>query len=1171
MSTAACTTTSPWLRLTPNGLRASKGSRSVLHGATPMLSAIDEGNAGSSRCGFDEQRISTADLSVPTDDVWPLTPTTPPPNRRPAHPFADVQHNSSDDEYSEGELGYPQVIIIGGANTRSPPMSPLSFRSRETSNTSATEDTTVHILRARAQRINTARARSHSINEIRQLLSPPPDSSQHLLPPWSPLKIKHSSATDNTVSRPSRNELEGLSATLSSATPAPQFSHRSLSPVSPAAPSSSARSRAIAKNMSALLEHINQDESDHHLRLNSAVRTSKDVSLPGIARQHSDSSLNAVSLPPPPRPRNRALVRMASAAVQTHSLPGTPVNLPSIPIQSPETRSNPALVLQPPPRRSSLPDNQELSPTPPPKDPRPVPTLSIPPPPALRDSLERQRLSLYSIPLTPVGIPLPPSTATCNFPQSPHSTVFHSIVSPRTTPQRISFLPSCRATSVHSSAIIDCPSPRPSEDRTDRSSNRLSTLSNPFGDFTFLRPFANNRASGISFASNVSGSSARSPTEAESIPIALHRGTSQDAEGDEFLLPSTPRSSLLRSGFEVDVHLPRADEDDEDDESVTEEFSRKSTEKDSILGRQGCAKSLTLPYIPIASLNKAARVLGISGDVHHVPLVSSPSPMSSSPENGTPTSQTDPSQHSFLPSTAPSERVFNEQPGQTTEQKVVPFVRASSFRRCSAFIGRTPSPAGRTRELDSEDEAPSPPPILTFPKPIHGRKHSSSDPSVGIGPIGLTGRPSTLNMRTRAERAELLKKTRKIQQVLGDVPPVSGTTGSTFYRVTRAARSEDSLVTPTSARGDVVVIGGAPVESRHRPTASLSSRPLLALSPALQTDGCLDIKTPGAGDEFGLGLTDGGLSPVSPLATRPDVEDIDGEGPENEQDEVDEAALARRAKRAKVAKLNRYLGSRVPAHLVLGLEDWDYEQGLPEARSEDEEGGSIFSGRKKRRASDGDYALLEDGMNDLSVMSNEEKARAVRRKAKMEKMFGERPPQRLYQVPTGADTPSRSEMDDESEPEGDHGAEHLDGREGGEHYQSYRASFNSLAYFVKNADRDSLEGLYDIVRGPSDDSEAQRSQFAARRKRAAKLSNFFRCELSRFVWCRVGHSRERCKGGQGGGKFECSRDARFIEKVEEFEGQGAEYTWLVGEEGIMSGRDGDAGFILFCIVCCGEC
>ncbi|CAE6489898.1 unnamed protein product [Rhizoctonia solani] len=1047
----ACTTTSPWLRHTPNGLRASKASRSVLHGG---LSTIDERNIGPSRCGFDKSRSPTTPELSPLADMRPLTPSTPPP----IHPFANVQSSSSDDESSEDDLEFRAV-------NDSRPISPLSSRSRATANTSATDESTVQIVRARTQRINTARAHSHSIEEIRQLLSPPPESTSRLLLSWSPRHLQDKELL--------RNESGPSPAST------PQSTPRSPGPGPPKPPPRSSarrRPRAITKDAESFLEHIHQDEPG----LNSAVRTTRSVSLPFITRQSSDSAWNPVPLPPPPRPRNRALVRTVSAAVQSR----LPTHLHSTPIQS----------------SAPLGSSSAWSP----KDRRPVPTLVIPASPR-RDSLDHR--SLYSLPLSPAGISPPPSTATPNFPQSPHSTIFHTAESTPITPLHASFLPSCKTTSVRSSAIReDWSSPRPSKDHLpNRSSNRLSTLSNPFGDFSFLRPLVNNRASGISFTSNVSGSSARSPTEAECIPIGLHRATSQDTERDEFLLPVTPRSSWLRSGFEIDVHLPQGDEDEDECES-----SRKSTETSSLLSCRERAKSLTLPHIPVASLNKVDRVLGkgasralISGVHDHVPHHFSPSSMSSSPENVSPTTTvvpTDPTQQSFLPSTAPpsafsmggigrrlSKRSSPSSERRRSEEVPRPSSQASVglMARMDRFIGRTPSPAGRTRELDSEDEAPCPPPILTFPKPIHGRKHSSSDPSVGLASTILTGRPSTSNMRTAAERAELVKKTRKIQQMLGDVPPVSGATGSTFYRVSRAARSEDSLVSPTSA---VLVIGGSTEHRGHRSTASLSSRPLLALSPGLQTDGLLNIRTSGSGDDFGLGLNDAGLSPI----TSAQPEDIDGDGHENDQDE-DETALARRAKRAKVAKLHRYLGSRVPAHLVLGLdESWDPEQDLPDVRSEDgAETGSMFSAKKKRRASDGDYTLHEEEINDLSVMSSEEKARAVRRKAKMEKMFGERPPQKLYQLyQAGTDTPSKSDADHDSAEEDD-GSEPLDGSEGGEHYQSYRASFNSLAYFVSNADRDSLEGLYDIVSSPSDDPEAQRNQFTARRKRAAKLSNFF--------------------------------------------------------------------------------
>ncbi|KAF8756007.1 hypothetical protein RHS01_04778 [Rhizoctonia solani] len=1024
------------------GLRTSKTSQSVLYGAAPMLNRIDETSVGNGeqapggpskrRFGLDKQRsVSTSSVpdSPPMVEVMPLTPTTPPQIRH--HPYADAQSsdsNTSDGEESGEENGVqpPRVVIdgieseSGSLNTRSVSMSP---RSNRTTKTSATDESTAQIVRA--HRIQRARAHSHSIDEIRQLLSPPPTPTfiARFLRHCRLFNHPHRAIIAHCDFLPTKHPVRVFYVQVHPARSAPRSTARR-------------RPRMIVRDIGSLLEHINEDESDTHGRLNSLVRTTRSVSLPGIARQSLDSDSNAVSLPPLRVPATALSLEPSTFCLNTKVGDSPDSNRsPSAPTSSLEFVWDPGITSA---NSTSQGQQTHAHPEDPVSPSSPVPGSS--------------QVKFVFSPLSPVGIPLPPSTATPNFPQSPQSTVFYTTKaeSPPTTPQRVSFLPSCKATSVHSSAIReDWPSPRPSEDR----SNRLSTLSNPFGDFSFLRPLANNRVSGISFSSNVSGSSARSVTEAESIPIGLHRATSQDDDRDDLLLPVSPRSSWLRPGFEVDVHLPGAYGDEEDDESVTEE----SSEKSSVNGRER-SKSVTLPYVPSASFKKGARfyistfTTPLLLTFSNVLLPGKPYPIT--------TASTDPTQQSFLPSTAPPSAFSMSNLGRRLSKRSSP---SSERRRSEDVYGPYASPAGRTRELESEDELHSPPPILTFPKPTHGhgRKHSSSDPSAGLASMSLTGRPSTSNMRTAAERAELVKKTRKIQQMLGDVPPVSGTAGSAFYRVSRAARSEDSLVTPTSVRGEAILIGGSSDVKGHRSTASLSSRPLLALSPALQTDGCLDIRTSGSGDDFRVALTE--------TTARPETDDVDLEEPERDE-EVDEAALSRRRN-----------APRWPS--------------LPRARSEDEESGSVFGGKKKRRASDGDYSLLEEGINDLSVMSSEEKARAVKRNVKMEKMFGERPPQKLYQLPSGADGPSKSVSDHESEPEDAEDEEDdkpLEGTRGGAHYQSYRASFNSLAYFVSNADRDSLEGLYDIISGPSEsDSAAQRNQFAARRKRAAKLSNFF--------------------------------------------------------------------------------
>lgn len=131
----------------------------------------------------------------------------------------------------------------------------------------------------------------------------------------------------------------------------------------------------------------------------------------------------------------------------------------------------------------------------------------------------------------------------------------------------------------------------------------MTGLSIPFNDLNLLR---SQRTSGISFTSNASGCSAKSATEAETIPIGLHGADQVDFGVDFGLAPLSPRSSLV--GVEVDVQLPRQSEDCSDEsESCTEEELKTKPEKDNVgPGFRERAKSLSaaLPHLNIASLNK---------------------------------------------------------------------------------------------------------------------------------------------------------------------------------------------------------------------------------------------------------------------------------------------------------------------------------------------------------------------------------------------------------------------------------------------------------------------------------------------------------------------------------------------------------------------------------------
>ncbi|KAH8099698.1 hypothetical protein BXZ70DRAFT_894283 [Cristinia sonorae] len=139
----------------------------------------------------------------------------------------------------------------------------------------------------------------------------------------------------------------------------------------------------------------------------------------------------------------------------------------------------------------------------------------------------------------------------------------------------------------------------------------------------------------------------------------------------------------------------------------------------------------------------------------------------------------------------------------------------------------------------------------------------------------------------------------------------------------------------------------------------------------------------------------------------------------------------RRRKREKVAKLHRFLGSRVPAELVLAQFDTRPAQAQlpsPQIRSAVDTMSKTLDSRKslirRRRSSSAAElrgAWVDDSDRLMEGLSEREKAINVRRAIKMEKMFGVAPPQTLYHTrqtasPTTQTRPSVSESPRTREP-----------------------------------------------------------------------------------------------------------------------------------------------------------
>ncbi|KAH9858272.1 hypothetical protein C2E23DRAFT_803328 [Lenzites betulinus] len=131
-----------------------------------------------------------------------------------------------------------------------------------------------------------------------------------------------------------------------------------------------------------------------------------------------------------------------------------------------------------------------------------------------------------------------------------------------------------------------------------------------------------------------------------------------------------------------------------------------------------------------------------------------------------------------------------------------------------------------------------------------------------------------------------------------------------------------------------------------------------------------------------------------------------------------EAEDERRRKREKLAKLHRFLGSRVPQHLVLGPLDLGaplppVAVPSPSAPSPADDADPRRPRMRRRRSSSAaEFSRTwSDDIDRLKEELNErEKAINVRRAVKMEKMFGVAPPQTLYhtRAPTSSSSSSLS-------------------------------------------------------------------------------------------------------------------------------------------------------------------
>lgn len=249
-----------------------------------------------------------------------------------------------------------------------------------------------------------------------------------------------------------------------------------------------------------------------------------------------------------------------------------------------------------------------------------------------------------------------------------------------------------------------------------------------------------------------------------------------------------------------------------------------------------------------------------------------------------------------------------------------------------------------------------------------------------LPPIPMASRAPlapTTNFLDSGERADLVRKTRKLARVFGKTPgPDDMPVPELSLSMSRNSSDSDWSRSPASQSDEV-----------RRHSAPLSPDDVYSMS----SHGSLPSPKDKAGHHVLNDTFDGGdtASVIKRLPTIPTQSQ--SETMLDERLDEDEQAEERRRKREKLAKLHRFLGSRVPINLVLGT---DIEPTLPSPylnpigplyRNEDGQAAWL-----KRRRSSSAIPFSPHWSNDLErvkeELNDQEKFINVRRAVKMEKV-----------------------------------------------------------------------------------------------------------------------------------------------------------------------------------------
>ena len=304
------------------------------------------------------------------------------------------------------------------------------------------------------------------------------------------------------------------------------------------------------------------------------------------------------------------------------------------------------------------------------------------------------------------------------------------------------------------------------------------------------------------------------------------------------------------------------------------------------------------------------------------------------------------------------------------------------------------SPPG---SLECQGVKPSPPakPVLSR-HPSLPKKQALNNPQTNL-------KPATTNFLDEVERADLVRKSRKLARLFGETPNAEAVVNQAGLVPTVLANGKDSepdnaqVILPNRDRHGPD--GATAFSRRYSLPVCVDGMPSTDFNTAVDADGNLgspelSSNRPSSSPVDRAAQSDSirSYSPVSPydssdnrsltsVARRFSVSSTYSSKTENE----------RRRKRERLAKLYRFLGSQVPLNLVMGINDaraasLPPRQQRPNGFDNTENRPTLLRRRKSSSAIPISSTWSDDSERLKADLDDREKAIIVRRAQKMEKV-----------------------------------------------------------------------------------------------------------------------------------------------------------------------------------------